>query len=62
MVLVTHDLDTLAALSTRVAVLAEQRILACGTIADVIRIDHPFIQNFFLSERSIRVLQNLGLR
>ncbi len=61
-VLVTHDLDTLAALSTRVAVLAEQRILACGPIADVIRIDHPFIQNFFLSERSIRVLQNLGLR
>jgi phospholipid/cholesterol/gamma-HCH transport system ATP-binding protein len=61
-VLVTHDLDTLAALSTRVAVLAEQHILACGPIADVIRIDHPFIQNFFLSERSIRVLQNLGLR
>jgi energy-coupling factor transporter ATP-binding protein EcfA2 len=29
--LVTHDLDTLAALSTRVAVLAEQRILAYGT-------------------------------
>jgi phospholipid/cholesterol/gamma-HCH transport system ATP-binding protein len=61
-VLVTHDLDTLAALSTRVAVLAEQRILACGPIAEVIRVDHPFIQNFFLSERSIRVLQNLGLR
>jgi phospholipid/cholesterol/gamma-HCH transport system ATP-binding protein len=61
-VLVTHDLDTLAALSTRVAVLAEQRILAYGPIADVVRVDHPFIQNFFLSERSIRVLQNLGLR
>jgi phospholipid/cholesterol/gamma-HCH transport system ATP-binding protein len=29
-VLVTHDLDTLAALSARVAVLAEQRILAYG--------------------------------
>jgi phospholipid/cholesterol/gamma-HCH transport system ATP-binding protein len=58
-VLVTHDLDTLAALSTRVAVLAEQRILAYGSIDDVIAIDHPFIQNFFLSERSVRALQNL---
>ena len=58
-VLVTHDLDTLAALSTRVAVLAEQRILAYGSIDDVITIEHPFIQNFFLSERSVRALQNL---
>jgi phospholipid/cholesterol/gamma-HCH transport system ATP-binding protein len=60
--LVTHDLDTLAALATRVAVLAEQRILAYGPIAEVVRVDHPFVHNFFLSERSIRVLQNLGLR
>lgn len=58
-VLVTHDLDTLAALSTRVAVLAEQRILAYGSIDDVIAIDHPFIRNFFLSERSVRALQNV---
>ncbi|HZV53605.1 MAG TPA: ATP-binding cassette domain-containing protein [Rhodocyclaceae bacterium] len=61
-VLVTHDLDTLAALSTRVAVLAEQRILAYGTVAEVIRTDHPFIQNFFLSERSKRILGSAGLR
>jgi phospholipid/cholesterol/gamma-HCH transport system ATP-binding protein len=60
--LVTHDLDTLAALATRVAVLAEQRILAYGPIAEVVRVDHPFVHNFFLSERSIRLLQNLGLR
>jgi phospholipid/cholesterol/gamma-HCH transport system ATP-binding protein len=55
-VLVTHDLDTLAALATRVAVLAEQRILAYGGIDAVIRIDHPFIRNFFHSERSQRAL------
>ena len=57
-VLVTHDLDTLAALATRVAVLAEQRILAYDSINNVIRVDHPFIRNFFLSERSARALQN----
>ena len=50
-VFVTHDLDTVAALATRVAVLAEQRILAYGPIADVMRIDHPFVHNFFHSTR-----------
>ena len=59
-VLVTHDLDTLAALSTRIAVLAEQRIVAYGSMQDIMKIDHPFIQNFFHSERSMRALQNVG--
>lgn len=55
-VLVTHDLDTLAALASRVAVLAERRILAYGGMDEVMRIDHPFIRNFFHSERSQRAL------
>jgi phospholipid/cholesterol/gamma-HCH transport system ATP-binding protein len=59
--LVTHDLDTLAALSTRVAVLAEQRILAYGTIEEIMNVDHPFIRNFFHSERSVRALQSSRL-
>ncbi len=54
--LVTHDLDTLSGLSTRVAVLAEQRIVAYGDIESVIGVDHPFIRNFFLSDRSARAL------
>ena len=49
-VMVTHDLDTLAGLATRVAVLAEQRIIACGTPVEVLAVDHPFIRNFFSSE------------
>ena len=56
-VLVTHDLDTLAALATRVAVLAEQRILALGSIEEIMHVDHPFIRNFFLSDRSRRALE-----
>ena len=56
-VMVTHDLDTLAGLATRVAVLAEQRIIACGTPAEVLAIDHPFIRNFFCSERASAVMQ-----
>jgi phospholipid/cholesterol/gamma-HCH transport system ATP-binding protein len=60
-VLVTHDLDTLMALSTRVAVLADQHILGYGTLAEILRIDHPFVHNFFRSERSRRALETAGL-
>ncbi len=55
-VLVTHDLDTLAALATRVAVLTEHHILAYGSIDEIMRFDHPFILNFFHSERGQRAL------
>ncbi|MEK7736496.1 MAG: ATP-binding cassette domain-containing protein, partial [Pseudomonadota bacterium] len=47
-VLITHDLDTLTALASRVAVLADQRILALGSLDEITNIDHPFIRNFFL--------------
>ena len=47
-VLATHDLGTLSALSTQVAVLAEQRILAYAPLAHVMQIEHPFIQKFFV--------------
>lgn len=56
-VMVTHDLDTLAGLATRVAVLADQRIIACGTPADVLEVDHPFIRNFFCSGRAAAAMQ-----
>ncbi len=59
--LVSHDLDTVAALATRVAVLAEQRILAVGSMAEVMRVDHPFIRNFFFSERARRALEHTDL-
>jgi len=51
-VLVTHDLDTLAALATRVAVLSEGRILACGPLDEIMTVQDPFIERFFHSERS----------
>jgi phospholipid/cholesterol/gamma-HCH transport system ATP-binding protein len=55
-VMVTHDLDTLFALSTRIAVLAEKRVIAIGTTREVIEIEHPFIKQFFLGERGKRAL------
>lgn len=55
-VMATHDLETLAALSDRVAVLADQRIAALGSLREVVDITHPFIINFFRGERGKRVL------
>lgn len=46
-VFVTHDLDTLTALANRIAVLAEHRILAIGTLDEIHACKHPFIQKFF---------------
>ena len=54
-VLVTHDLDTLAGLSAKVAVLAEQHILTLGHLDEVMHFDHPFIREFFLGERKERI-------
>lgn len=56
-VMVTHDLDTLAGLADKVAVLADQRIVACGAPAEVMAFDHPFIRNFFGGERAAVFLE-----
>lgn len=50
-VMVTHDLDTLVALSDRVAVLADRHIVALGPFNEVVHLDHPFTCNFFAGRR-----------
>ena len=57
-VMATHDLDTLVALSDRIAVLADQHIVALGSLRDVLHTNHPFITNFFHGDRGKRVLEN----
>jgi phospholipid/cholesterol/gamma-HCH transport system ATP-binding protein len=61
-VMVTHDLDTLFALSSRIAVLAEKHVLAVGPSRDVVRVNHPFIKHFFLGGRGQRALEVLDER
>ena len=61
-VMVTHDLDTLFELSTRVAVLAEQRVIIAAPVPEVLAFDHPFIRQFFLGERGQRAMELLRTR
>lgn len=50
-VMVTHDLDTLWRTTDRVAFLAQRRVLATGTMAELCRLDHPLVQAFFSGPR-----------
>lgn len=49
--LITHDLDTLHTVCDRVAVLADQRVIAIGTIDELVATDHPWIAEYFLGPR-----------
>jgi phospholipid/cholesterol/gamma-HCH transport system ATP-binding protein len=49
--LITHDLDTLHAICDRVAVLADQKVIAVGTIDELLALDHPWIQEYFNGPR-----------
>jgi phospholipid/cholesterol/gamma-HCH transport system ATP-binding protein len=49
--LITHDLDTLYAICDRVAVLADRKVIAVGTIPELLALDHPWIQEYFKGPR-----------
>jgi phospholipid/cholesterol/gamma-HCH transport system ATP-binding protein len=49
--LITHDLDSLYAICDRVAVLADKRVIAVGTIEELLALDHPWIQQYFRGPR-----------
>ena len=49
--LITHDLDTLHAICDRIAVLADRKVVAVGTIPQLLALDHPWIQEYFNGPR-----------
>ena len=49
--LITHDLDTLYEICDRVAVLADRKVIAVGTIPELLALDHPWIQEYFNGPR-----------
>jgi phospholipid/cholesterol/gamma-HCH transport system ATP-binding protein len=55
-VMVTHDLDTLFELSTRIAVLADQRVIVVDAPEKVVVFKHPFIEEFFRGGRGQRAM------
>ncbi len=50
--LVTHDLDTLHAVCDRIAVLAEKKVLVTGTMDEMLKVDHPWVHEYFNGPRA----------
>jgi len=59
LMMVTHDLDTLFSLSTKIAVLADKHVIAMDTPENVVKLEHPFVQEFFLGARGLRAMQGM---
>ncbi len=55
-IMVSHDLDTVLELSTRIAVLADQKVVVVGTPREVIATPHPFIAHYFGGGRGQRAM------
>ena len=58
--MVTHDLDTLHASCDRIAVLAEKRVIACGSMVEVRCSRHPWIEEYFGGPRGRAALASNG--
>lgn len=50
--MVTHDLDSLHAICDRIAVLAEKKVLVTGTMAEMLKVDHPWVHEYFHGPRA----------
>jgi len=50
--MVTHDLDSLHAICDRIAVLADKKVLVTGTMADMLKVGHPWVHEYFHGPRA----------
>ncbi|HAK63852.1 MAG: ABC transporter ATP-binding protein [Pseudomonadota bacterium] len=49
--LVTHDLDSLHAICTRIAVLGEKHVIVAGDMQTMLTFGHPWVREYFLGPR-----------
>lgn len=54
--MVTHDLDSLYSICDRIAALADGKIIATGTVEDMLASDHPWVRSYFHGARSRQVM------
>ena len=55
-IMVTHDMDSLFNICDRVAVLVDKKIVT-GTLDEIVRSSHPWIQSYFNDPRAVRARQ-----
>jgi phospholipid/cholesterol/gamma-HCH transport system ATP-binding protein len=49
--MITHDIDSLYAITDRVAVLADKKVVAVAPVRELEKSDHPWIKEYFLGPR-----------
>jgi phospholipid/cholesterol/gamma-HCH transport system ATP-binding protein len=49
--MITHDLDTLYEITDRIAVIADKKVVATGSVQELEKNDHPWIQEYFMGPR-----------
>jgi phospholipid/cholesterol/gamma-HCH transport system ATP-binding protein len=49
--MITHDLDTLYAITDRIAVIADKKVVAAGSTQELETSDHPWIKEYFMGPR-----------
>jgi len=58
-VMVTHDLDTLARTCDRVAVLVDRKVIV-DTLAGIVQNDHPWIREYFHGARGRAITEHVA--
>jgi phospholipid/cholesterol/gamma-HCH transport system ATP-binding protein len=56
--MVTHDLESLATVCDRVAALADGKVIAAGTMSEMLLSPHPWMRAYFQGKRGNKVIRN----
>ena len=51
-VMITHDIDSIFTIVDRIAVLGDKKVIATGTLEEILKSPHPFIEAFFKGQRA----------
>lgn len=55
--MVTHDLDSLASACDRIAALADRKVVAVGSLSEMVASTHPWVKSYFRGERALARLK-----
>ena len=58
-VMITHDLDSIFGIVDKMAILADKHVIAEGSLEEVLKSKHPFVEKFFKNEHTQRFTQDV---
>jgi phospholipid/cholesterol/gamma-HCH transport system ATP-binding protein len=58
--MVTHDLDSLASICDRIAVIGDKKVLVAGSLNDMLTYDHSWVRAYFCGPRARGIATAIG--